>query len=364
GKGLRYHSYQIGYFLWGYILVLLLLSFTFFVIYLLSLDPVQDLVVNYMKRGGVYLIVAIFSWLSLRIITVIFRDNSYSKDVISINNRNAYMVISYFWFFIGLPMGFFSAVLRILKAMAVGALMLPRIDHSVMPDGFQRLDRGFNAYICYLHVETAYRNPVLRVFCQMLVDETQNNPRNVQTLGMNRVRKWTFSAQSRARWFLALTLARNPQLASDRKPDVQAPQPAQAGHARYGDVVVEIDQFCADNTAFIQDNALASALPPFPPFNVDDDATTTGQRWDKWTKRFNNFLLAMNITDATRKRALLLHYIGPSAFDIFETLTDTGEAKDYDKAIDRLTEHFTPQRNIDYETYLFRQARQHYRLKR
>ena len=39
-------------------------------------------------------------------------------------------------------MGFFSAVLRILKAMAVGALMLPRIDHSVMPDGFQRLDRG------------------------------------------------------------------------------------------------------------------------------------------------------------------------------------------------------------------------------
>ncbi|CAB3997010.1 Hypothetical predicted protein [Paramuricea clavata] len=253
GKGLRCHSYQIGYFLWGYILVLLLLSFTFFVIYLLSLDAVQDLVVNYMKGGGVYLIVAIFSWLSLRIITLIFRDYSYSKDVISINNRNAYMVFSYFWFFIGLPMGFFSAILRILKAMAVGALMLPRIDHSVMPDGFQRLDRGFNAYICYLHVETAYRNPVLRVFCQMLVDETQNNPRNVQTLGINRVRKWTFSAQARARWFLALTLARNPQLASDRKPDVQAPQPAQAGHARHGDVVIEIDQFCADNTALIQD---------------------------------------------------------------------------------------------------------------
>ena len=39
-------------------------------------------------------------------------------------------------------MGFFSAILRILKAMAVGALMLPRIDHSVMPDGFQRFDRG------------------------------------------------------------------------------------------------------------------------------------------------------------------------------------------------------------------------------
>jgi hypothetical protein len=39
-------------------------------------------------------------------------------------------------------MGFFSAILRILKAMAVGALMLPRIDHSVMPDGFQWFDPG------------------------------------------------------------------------------------------------------------------------------------------------------------------------------------------------------------------------------
>ena len=66
----------------------------------------------------------------------------------------------------------------------------------------------------------------------------------------------------------------------------------------------------------------------------------------------------MNIEDDTRKRALLLHYIGSSAFDIFETLSDTGDEKDYKAAMDRLTEHFTPQRNVDYETYLFRQARQ------
>ncbi len=103
---------------------------------------------------------------------------------------------------------------------------------------------------------------------------------------------------------------------------------------------------------------MASSLPPFPPFNVEDDPTATGQRWTKWKKRFENFLLAMDIDDETRKRALLLHYIGSSAFDIFETLTDTGDAKDYKKAMDRLTEHFTPQRNVDYETYLFRQARQ------
>ena len=103
---------------------------------------------------------------------------------------------------------------------------------------------------------------------------------------------------------------------------------------------------------------MATSLPPFPPFDVDDDSTATGQRWSKWKKRFENFLLAMDITDETRKRALLLHYIGSPAFDIFETLTDTGEEKDYKKAMDWLTEHFTPQKNIEYETYLFRQARQ------
>ena len=103
---------------------------------------------------------------------------------------------------------------------------------------------------------------------------------------------------------------------------------------------------------------MASSLPPFPPFNVEDDPTATGQRWTKWKKRFENFLLAMDIDDETRKRALLLHYIGSSAIDIFETLTDTGDEKDYKRAMDHLTEHFTPKRNVDYEIYLFPQARQ------
>jgi hypothetical protein len=80
--------------------------------------------------------------------------------------------------------------------------------------------------------------------------------------------------------------------------------------------------------------------------------TVTGQHWTKWKKHFENFLLAMDIDDETCKPALLLHYIGSSAFDIFETLTDTSDKKDYKKAMNRLTEHFTPQHNIDYEIYL------------
>ena len=122
--------------------------------------------------------------------------------------------------------------------------------------------------------------------------------------------------------------------------------------------IVTPEYYIGDEDQTVFTRAMASSLSPFPSFNIEDDPTATGQRWTKWKKRFENFLLAMNIEDATRKRALLLHYIGSSAFDIFETLTDTGDAKDYEKAMDRLTEHFSPQRNVDYETYLFRQARQ------
>jgi hypothetical protein len=65
---------------------------------------------------------------------------------------------------------------------------------------------------------------------------------NYCIIGHNRERKWTYSAQARARWFLALTLARNPQLASDRKPGgFQAPQPDQGGCVKLGDVNFGMD---------------------------------------------------------------------------------------------------------------------------
>ena len=39
-------------------------------------------------------------------------------------------------------MGFFSAILRVLKAMPIALFMLPRVDKCLMLDGFQRFDNG------------------------------------------------------------------------------------------------------------------------------------------------------------------------------------------------------------------------------
>ena len=50
--------------------------------------------------------------------------------------------------------------------------------------------------------------------------------------------------------------------------------------------------------------------------------------------------------------------VTPEVSEIFKTLDDTGKAKDFDKAVDALTEYFEPVKNRIYQTYLFRQDTQ------
>ncbi|XP_064475331.1 uncharacterized protein K02A2.6-like [Ornithodoros turicata] len=101
---------------------------------------------------------------------------------------------------------------------------------------------------------------------------------------------------------------------------------------------------------------METLLPPFPPFDPHSDATSLAQRWIKWQARFDNFLLAANVTDASRKRAMLLHYAGEEVYDIFNTLSNTGS--DYDTAVACLKQHFAPKKNVVYERHVFRLARQ------
>ncbi|CAB4023306.1 Hypothetical predicted protein [Paramuricea clavata] len=92
------------------------------------------------------------------------------------------------------------------------------------------------------------------------------------------------------------------------------------------------------------------SLPNFPHFDVHVDGNV-GPRWKKWLTRFERLLIATNITEAKQKRALLLHYAGPAVDEIFDTLSDTGEDKDYKKAVDALNAYFLPQVNSDIDAY-------------
>ena len=96
---------------------------------------------------------------------------------------------------------------------------------------------------------------------------------------------------------------------------------------------------------------MAVSLPNFPSFDVHADSNA-GPRWKKWLARLERLFTGMNITIPKRKRALLLHYAGP------DTLPDTGGDNDYDTAVAKLNEYFSPQVNSTYEVYNFRQTKQ------
>ena len=93
-------------------------------------------------------------------------------------------------------------------------------------------------------------------------------------------------------------------------------------------------------------------------FDPHADASSLSQRWNVWIKRFQRFIVAMDIKDPTRRRALPLYLAGPEVETIFDNLPDTGENKDFDKAVEKLTEYFSPKKNITYEIHVFRQAQQ------
>ena len=99
---------------------------------------------------------------------------------------------------------------------------------------------------------------------------------------------------------------------------------------------------------------MANALPPFPSFSVHEDNASNGPRWEKWLKRFEMYLAAHDVKDATRKVALLLYSAGEEVSDIFETLPDQGEG--YENAVTALNGYFQPRVNKTYEIYMFRNA--------
>ena len=103
---------------------------------------------------------------------------------------------------------------------------------------------------------------------------------------------------------------------------------------------------------------MASSNHLQPIFELKSDPTNTSTRWTQWLERFNTYLVAADIKVETQKRAILLYQAGPEVYEIFKTLPNTAEAKDFKKAVDTLSAYFEPDKNKMYQTYMFRQAKQ------
>ena len=100
---------------------------------------------------------------------------------------------------------------------------------------------------------------------------------------------------------------------------------------------------------------MATAIPQFEPFDIHADGAIA-QRWRKWIKRLENLFVAAAISDKKRQRALLLYYVGEEVSEIFDTLPDTGD--DFETAKTKLNAYFDPKKNVEFEIFTFRQAKQ------
>ena len=99
------------------------------------------------------------------------------------------------------------------------------------------------------------------------------------------------------------------------------------------------------------------SIPGILPFNPHGEPSQVGQKWSKWKTSFSYFLTASGVRDDLRKKALLLHLIGPQTQEIFETLGVEEDAT-YDQSIQVLDNHFVVQRNVSFERTVFHAARQ------
>ena len=101
-------------------------------------------------------------------------------------------------------------------------------------------------------------------------------------------------------------------------------------------------------------------LPTFPEFELQP-RDTAPTHFEKYVKRLNNMFTAMSITQASRKKAMLLHYVGEETCDVFETLTvpePTEGSDEYKTAVKAFADYFEPQKCVDHHVYVFRQESQ------
>ncbi|XP_066016200.1 stimulated by retinoic acid gene 6 protein-like isoform X3 [Pocillopora verrucosa] len=106
--------------------------------------------------------------------------------------------------------GFFGVLL--------GVIFISRIDRTSLMQGFQAWDKAFVEYLGFVTVLVAHSHPVILVFSQLLIDRKKD--RQPSQDGFSREpRRPRMSQKAVNRWFLAVTLLRNPSFIKYRRQD-------------------------------------------------------------------------------------------------------------------------------------------------
>lgn len=128
-------------------------------------------------------------------------ESTEAGKFIPITNRRLFDWFHFLLFFYNGFAGFIGAIFRAALATAFGLLLLFRLDRLVMMRDFVWFDFGHKAYIGFLYVYSHYNNHVLHTFLHLLQD----------SIGSSKPRAGGCK-RAHARWLVAYTLLRNPQL--------------------------------------------------------------------------------------------------------------------------------------------------------
>ncbi|CAF4108724.1 unnamed protein product [Rotaria sordida] len=197
----------------GYLIGYVILAYIFLAIFLFIILISIDALITY---GNVKFLETILKIIIPTLILVFFKMYlnkilgqyiflQHDGEVLSINNRRAFMVFIYFNFFLDAFLGFVAAIMRILRSIAGGVLYMCRLDYSPLGRKLETIDSGFSAYCGFIFVECAHRHPVLLYFVSHLL-RNHLYPTNTKRL-----------SKARHKWYVAIFLLNNPTLIYRRK---------------------------------------------------------------------------------------------------------------------------------------------------
>ncbi|UYV72940.1 K02A2.6-like [Cordylochernes scorpioides] len=95
-------------------------------------------------------------------------------------------------------------------------------------------------------------------------------------------------------------------------------------------------------------------LPPPSAFTIDQNDPN---KWPKWRKKFENYIIASDLNSKTiqQQRAILLHIIGDSALEIYNTFgfEENAQSPTIKDILDKYDQYFRPFKNTIYKRYIF-----------
>ncbi|KAG9259718.1 stimulated by retinoic acid gene 6 protein-like isoform X1 [Astyanax mexicanus] len=223
----KYPGCQIAFTIWGYLIVHIALFvfgmiFVYLVVVLIRCVGLGKWLINLLIFLSNFLIVIALLMLQILLVQVFFLQEKIKPEnkekPLALNNRKAFHNFNYFFFFYNVILGLGSCILRLFGSTFVGLLLISRINLTIMPKGFEMLDKGYQTWIGMIMADHYHSSPVMVCFCHLLLKRTLERHKSTDAHSrLNRTSGSPAEVRARAHWHVSYTLLRNPKLIMLRK---------------------------------------------------------------------------------------------------------------------------------------------------